>query len=604
MMKKIIRLLTLTLILVIGITSIVKVNAATTAPKTITMGTGEQLPSYIGGTHFSTKVTNDGKYAYCTNIHLKTPNKLEMKLVEAKDAGVAYIMTNGYPNKSITGNSKYDYYITQTALWWYLDDTAGGTNLGNGFKSTGADPYGLRKHVISLKDAAKKAKNNGYTKPSVSLNTNSTEFTLSSDGKYYYSSEIQVKATSITGNVTLSLESAPANAVIVDTNGNIKTSVQSGTKVRVRIPVSNATGLETSMTIKATATGKTDKAYLYEPTNKNYQPVVISVLYPETETVNASKKLTLKTTKVEIVKIDSETQKPLQGAKLQLINSEGKVVATWTTLTIAHSISHLPAGNYTVVEVEAPNGYELSNVKQKVVVQAGKLVKVTFENTKKPTEVSIIKKDKDTNEVLSGATFVIKNSKGEEIETWISTKEAHKIAGLPEGEYIIEELNAPAGYIKSDDKCTVKLEAGKPVTITFYNKKEIIETESILKITKVNGETGETLSGATLVLKDANGDEVATWTTTNEEYVIENIKPGTYYLSETKAPEGFVLSEEVLEITVTEDGGTVIVTFYNTPKVEVPNTATSISKMLIVLGAIATVIGGSIVFITLRKEEN
>ena len=40
------------------------------------------------------------------------------------------------------------------------------------------------------------------------------------------------------------------------------------------------------------------------------------------------------------------------------------------------------------------------------------------------------------------------------------------------------------------------------------------------------------------------------------------------------------------------------------PKVEVPNTATSISKMLIVLGAIATVIGGSIVFITLRKEEN
>ena len=107
-----------------------------------------------------------------------------------------------------------------------------------------------------------------------------------------------------------------------------------------------------------------------------------------------------------------------------------------------------------------------------------------------------------------------------------------------------------------------------------------------------------------LVVKDVNGNAVATWTTTNEEYVIENIKPGKYYLSETEAPEGFVLSEEVIEIIVTEDGGTVMVTFYNTPEVEVPNTATSISKTMIGLGIVATVIGGSVIFITLRKEEN
>lgn len=603
-MKKIVKSLILIMIMVIGITSIVKVEAATNAPTTITMGTGEQLSSYIGETYFSTKVTSDGKYAYCTNKNLKTPNKLEMKLVESKDAGVAYIMTNGYPAKSITGNDKYDYYITQTALWWYLDDTAGGNNLGNGFKSTGVDPYGLRKHVITLKEAAKKAKDTGYTKPSVSLSTNSTEFTLSSDGKYYYSSDITVNATSTTGNITLSLESAPTNATIVDANGNAKTSVAAGTKVRVRVPVANATSLETSMTIKAAGTGKIDKAYMYEPSNDKYQPVVMSVLYSETETVNTSKKLTLKTTKVEIIKVDAETDKALAGAKLQLINAEGKVVDTWTTTTIAHPISHLPAGTYTLVELQAPNSYELSTVRQKVTIEAGKLTKVTFENTKKPTSVVIIKKDKETNEVLEGATFVIKNSKGEEIETWISTKEGHAISGLPEGDYIIEELNAPAGYIKSEEKYTVTLEAGKPVTITFYNIKEVIEVETVVKITKVNGETNETLAGATLVLKNENGEEVATWTTTTEDYILENIKPGTYYLSETAAPEGFVLSTEVVEIIVPEDGGTVIVTFYNTPEVEVPNTATSISKTIISLGLIATLIGGSVIFITLRREEN
>lgn len=603
-MKKIVKLLTLIMVMIISVTSIVKVDAATTAPETIKMGTGESLPSYIGQTHFSTKITNDGKYAYCTNINLKTPNNLEMKLVESKDSGVAYIMTNGYPAKTITGNDKYDYYITQTALWWYLDDTAGGNNLGNGFKQTGADPYGLRKYVITLKEEAKKAKDTGYTKPSVSLSTNSTEFTISADGKYFYSSDITVKGTSVTGNITLSLENAPKTATIVDAKGNTTTSVAPGTKVKIKVPASSVLSLESEMTIKATATGKTDKAYMYKPSSDKYQPVVISVLFPETETVNASKKLTLKTTKVEILKIDSETKKPLAGAKLQLVNAEGKIVDTWTTTTMAHPINHLEAGSYTLVELQAPNSYELSTVRQKVVIEKGNLVKVSFENTKKPTTVEIIKKDKDTNEVLAGATFVIKNSKGVEIETWISTKESHKITGLPEGDYIIEELNAPAGYIKSDEKYTVTLEAGKPMTITFYNTKEVIEIESVLKISKVNGETSEPLADATLVLKDANGNEVATWVTTTEEYIIENIKPGTYYLSETAAPEGFVLSTEVVEIIVTEDGGTVMVTFYNTPEVEVPNTATSISKTMIAIGLIATVIGGSVIFITLRKEEN
>lgn len=602
-MKKMIKILIAILILVVSLTSVVKVEAATDAPATITMGTGEQLSSYIGKTYFQIKVTNDGKYVYCTDKNLNTPNNMEMKLVEAKDAGVTYIMTNGYPAKSITGNAKYDYYITQTALWWYLDDTAGGNNLGNLFKSTGADPYGLREHVINLKEAAKKAKNEDYVKPTVSIDSNTSEFIISNDGKYYYSNEIVVNSTSTTGNIKLELEGAPANTVIVDESGSIKTSVASGSKIRLRVTVENVTSLELNMTLKASVTGKIDKAYMYEPTSKKHQPVVVSVLYSETETINTSKKLVLKTTKAEIIKIDKDTNKTLSGAKLQLLNAAGTVVDTWTTTTSAHTINHLPAGNYTLIELQAPNGYELSTLKQAVTIETGKITKVTFENTKKPTSITILKKDKETDEILPGATFAIKNSKGEVIETWTSTKEGHIISGLPEGEYVVEELNAPSGYIKSEEKYTVTLEAGKPATVAVYNVKEIIEIESVIKISKVNGETGEMLSGATLALKDEKGQIIETWTTTTEDFIIKNVKPGKYYLSEISAPEGFVLSTEVVEIMVTEDGGTVIVTFYNTPIVEVPNTLDTTSKTLLTLGFIATILGGSIILITLRKEE-
>lgn len=603
-MKRLFKMIFVVVLAVLNFVTLLPVEAASSAPSTITMGQGTQLSGYVSGTQFSTKVTTDGKYAFCTDITKKTPNGMKMSLVESKDAGLAYIIENGYPHKSFTGNKNYDYYITQSAVWWYLDDTTGSSNLSNSFKTNGSDPHGLRPHIKKLVNDAKNAKSEGYEKPSVSLTASSNTFTLSSDGKYYYSSNITVKASAIEGNVTLSLSDAPSGATIVDSNNKTVTSVKAGTVVRIKVPAEKIDQLEESMTIKAKATGVIYKSYMYKPSDSRYQPVIIGVLYPETSTVTASKNFTLKSTKVEIIKVDTETGKPLAGAKMQLQNSKGEVVAEWTTTESAHTIKNLPEGTYKLIEKEAPKGYKLNETAQEVVLKAGVLTKVSFYNTKKePTKVVIIKRDAETNEVLEGAVFVLKDSNGKEITTWTSTKNGHYISGLPEGEYTIEELNAPEGYVKTDEVQTVKLEAGKTVTVTFYNKKEVIETESILRIVKVDGETGHRLAGATLQLEDENGNVLYTWVTTEEEYVIKDIKPGKYYLYETKAPEGYVLSEEIMVITVTEEGGDQIVTFFNTPYVEVPDTASNKSMLMIIIGLVTLTVGGSIIYTNLRKEE-
>lgn len=122
-MKRLFKMLFVIIMAVVNFAMLLPVDAASTAPSTITMGYGTQLDGYVSGTHFSTKVTNDGKFAYCTDITKKTPNGMKMTLVESKDAGLSYIIENGYPKKSFTGNKNYDYYITQSAVWWYLDDT-------------------------------------------------------------------------------------------------------------------------------------------------------------------------------------------------------------------------------------------------------------------------------------------------------------------------------------------------------------------------------------------------------------------------------------------------------------------------------------------------
>ncbi len=690
-MKKLIRSF---LLLFIALFSFSGLTAfAESAPQTIqTASSFETVPGYINGVQFSIKKTTTGKYLYCTDYHKSSPKNMTLTLVGEQDAGMTYLMVNGYPNKSITGNSKYDYYITQSAVWWYLDLTTGSSNLSESFKTTAPDPYGLRPHMKKLAENAVKAKNAGYPTPTLGMSKNTISFSLSSDGKYYISNAVTVSATSIKGKISLSLSGAPSGSVIIDANGNTVTSVSSGAAVRIKVPVANITSLETSITLKASATGSVQKSYLYKPSNSNYQSVTMAVLFTEEKALSASRTVTLKDTEVQITKVDAETGKNLAGAKMKLTNSAGKVVASWTTTTKAYVIKHLAPGKYTLEETEAPNGYKLSDAKVEVTITAGKVVTAKFNNSKQdPTKVTIIKRDKETNETLAGAKFEMKNSKGEVVASWTSTTNGHYVKGLPEGKYTIEEVEAPAGYIRDTEIKTVTLKYGKDITVTFYNEKikptkvtiikrdantgetlagakfemrdsagkvvaswtsttnghyikglpegkyTIKEIEApagyfvredeqvvtlkageeitvtfynvkkpdeltIVKILKIDGETGNPLAGADLVLKDADGNIIESWTTTTEEKVFTNLAAGTYYLSETKAPNNYTISDEVIEIEVKNDGNTIEIVFRNIPKVKVPDTGSEQSIITVIAGAIFIIIGGTVLFINTKRE--
>lgn len=74
------------------------------------------------------KHTADGKYVYCIDYMLKRPDgKTYTKVSATADKGIAYIVNMGYNNKTET-----DYFITQSALWLYLDDTNGMQDYKNG----------------------------------------------------------------------------------------------------------------------------------------------------------------------------------------------------------------------------------------------------------------------------------------------------------------------------------------------------------------------------------------------------------------------------------------------------------------------------------------
>ena len=120
----------------------------------------------------------------------------------------------------------------------------------------------------------------------------------------------------------------------------------------------------------------------------------------------------------------------LYGEPVELSDANGWSY-TWKDLD--DSAAHL----WNVVEVDVPAGYTVS------FNESGKTIFVT--NTYKPTEVIISKQEVGGGPELPGATLIVKDLDGNEIDKWVSTDTPHKLP-LDPGIYTLTEITAPEGY--------------------------------------------------------------------------------------------------------------------------------------------------------------
>ena len=577
---------------------------ATSVPKSFTATSEKYLDGYIAGYHFGKKKNSAGGYVYCNNIHKGTPHGEKMTLVGQAPAGIAYILSNGYPNRSITGNSDYDYYITQAAVWWYLDDTTGSSNLSQSFKTTGSDPHGLRKYVKSLVTAAKKVKS--YSTARITVNSASRAMTLSSDKKYYVSNSIGVTAKSVSGKYSVSLSGAPSGTRIVNASTlSDASSFATNEKFKVMVPVSSAQNLKTTITVNVKATGNVNKAYEYKSSDSSVQNVYGNALYPTTSNLSAKTTLNLATSKVSITKIDSKTKQGLAGATFVLYDNSGKQITTWTSTNGAHIIQNLPNGTYTLKETKAPAGYKISKESTTFTISDTKRnIAIKVENTLY-SKVSIVKIDSKTKVALAGAEFVLYDNSGKKITSWTSTGKAHVIQNLPNGTYTLKETKAPSGYKISKESTTFTIsDTNRDVTVKVENT----ALTKLVNIVKIDKSTGQPLAGAHLVVKNEKGETIADFVSTENPYVIKNLADGKYSVYEVEAPDGYKKSEATYYFTISDGNTVASVTVENEKDVpeevvEVPNTGNNDTVIPVVLGSTALLSGVGFVYYNEKKKK-
>ncbi|WP_207215609.1 MSCRAMM family protein [Bacillus albus] len=299
------------------------------------------------------------------------------------------------------------------------------------------------------------------------------------------------------------------------------------------------------------------------------------------------------TGKVKIKKVDSNNDnKKLVGAKFKIEDLNGKIVGELVTNEEGEVISKdLPIGNYILVEVEAPKGYELVKDKITVKIEKDAVVEIKIGNKKLPDpmgKMKLVKVDiSDKNKKLAGAKFHIEDAKGKVVGELITDEKGEMISkDLPIGNYTLVEIEAPKGYELVKDKITVKIEKDTVVEIKIENKK-LPDPTGQFEIEKVDDKDSELkLKGAVFQVLDKEGKELSRLITDEKGKVISNqLAIGKYTIKEIKAPNGYMLLRDPIEIEITEAVKTQKITVKNAKNNWViPNTGGSGTTIFYVIG--------------------
>ena len=261
-------------------------------------------------------------------------------------------------------------------------------------------------------------------------------------------------------------------------------------------------------------------------------------------TVSNEKKnesVVMKDAKITASKTEVTGTKEVEGAKMTVTDEKGKTVDEWTSGKEEHSISGLEEGKkYTLTETTAPKGYVKA---ESIEFTAGdkdqKLVMKDKQVTVTKTEVS------GTDEV-EGAKMTVTDEKGKTVDEWTSGKEEHYVSGLEEGKtYTLTETTAPNGYVKAE---SIEFTVSKD---KVNQKVNMLDKQ--ISVTKTDITGTQEVPGATLTVKDADGNTVDTWVSGEKEHYVSGLEEGkTYTLIEETAPEGYVRADEIT-FTVTKE---------------------------------------------------
>ena len=317
----------------------------------------------------------------------------------------------------------------------------------------------------------------------------------------------------------------------------------------------------------------------------------------------------MKDKQVSVTKTDITGTQEVPGATFTVKDEDGNTVDTWVSGDKEHYVSGLEEGKtYTLIEETAPEGY----VRAEEITFTVTNEKVDQEVNMFDAQVKVTKTDALTGDAVKGAEFTVFDKDGNIVDKWITDGTAHAVSGLDAGkEYIIKETKTPEGYMTAPDRTlVVSGEQNMDVEI----KEQPVLTD--IEVQKVDAQTKKVIRSKDFeftMYSDADCKNAITTVSADKNAgtaTFKNLRYGTYYIKETKAPTGYLLSKEVKKVVVDDKlenvGKTYSFIYQDTP---MPTTGvktgdgTDIQKVTALTGISGIVLLLCVILI-LRKKKN
>ncbi len=262
----------------------------------------------------------------------------------------------------------------------------------------------------------------------------------------------------------------------------------------------------------------------------------------KTKVYTETKAIENQPTKTKISKQTITGEKELEGATLQIVDKDNKVVAEWVSTDKTYYIEGLAKGDYTLVETLAPNEYVISSNVNFSVDDSGKVHQVKMVDK----QVKFTKTDVTGEKEVEGAEITVTDKETNQVvDKWTSGKDKHYINGLEEGKtYVLSEVTAPSEYVKATDVEFTVTKEKVDQKITMIDKQLIVSKTNF---------GGEEIQGASMQIIDKEGNVVDEWISTDETHYASGLTENeTYTLHEDLAPLGYNVAND-FEFTVTTD---------------------------------------------------
>ena len=505
-------------------------------------------------TSFVTYSENGKEYpAYCLNRELPgvgtegTPDYSVNINSIIEDERLWRTVINGYPYQtpaSMGVENEYDAFVaTKQAIYSVIY----GTDVESFYRGGDSRGVAIKNAIVKLVDIGR---NGTQTRYNTDVEVNKTGG-FYEDGEYY-SQNYNVNApVEISQYTVINTAGMPDGAKITDLSGNEKTTFGGNETFKVMIPKSQLTK-DINVTVSVKAKCKVYPVFYGETTIPGTQNYLVT--YDPFGDVAGRENMNVATNtgKIEIVKTDDETFKPIEGVTFGLYKKDGTEVARATTDSEGIAVFQgLYQNDYVLKELETNKDYVLSKVEFDVNVEYNKTTRTEIENEHKKGNLKIYKVDKDNHKIaLGNVSFDLYSKEFEKVIGTYATNVDGEIyiENLRTGDYSLIEKNTGKWYNLAEDT-EIKVEWNETTETTIENELK----KGRVKVIKVDNENSEIkLAGVEFEVLDKDGN-VLEKITTNEQgeaytsrYAIRDYQ--NLYLHEIKTNEYYKLNDKQIEV--------------------------------------------------------